>query len=105
MRDDRLALIQADEAFHLGIARIAGNSVLSAFLRTVLGMLRPAKMGVLLSSDDRGQTDHEHLELFRSLLAGDPERAQTTMRWHIAKGRGLLLAHLHSMPGTGEESA
>jgi GntR family transcriptional repressor for pyruvate dehydrogenase complex len=104
-RDDRLALIRADEEFHLGIARIAGNSVLLAFLRTLFGMLRPAKMGVLLSSGDRALTDREHVELFRSLLAGDAERAQATMRAHLAQGRDLLLAHLHTMPGTGRESA
>ena len=97
-REDRLELIEADEAFHLGIARVAGNAVLLAFLRTLLGMLRPAKLGVLLSSEDRGRTDREHVELFRSLLAGEPERAQAVMREHLLHGRGLLLEHLHRVP-------
>jgi len=104
IREDRLALIAADEAYHLGIARLAGNGVLLTFLRTLLGLLRPAKQSLMLSSGDRGQTDREHVELFRCLLAGDAERAQTVMREHIAKGRSLLLEHLNTMPGTVEEN-
>ncbi|MBC7819521.1 MAG: FadR family transcriptional regulator [Planctomycetaceae bacterium] len=105
IREDRLALIEADEAYHLGIARLAGNGVLLTFLRTLLGLLRPAKQSVMLSSGDRGQTDREHVELFRCLLDGDAERARTVMREHIAKGRALLLEHLNTMPGTNTERA
>ena len=101
IREDRLAMIEADEAFHLGIARLAGNGVLLTFLRTLLGLLRPAKQNVMLSSGDRGQTDREHLELFRCLLDGDAERARIVMREHVAKGRSLLLEHLNTMPGIG----
>jgi len=99
--ENRLSFIEADEAFHVGIARLAGNSVLLGFLKSLLEMLRPAKMGLWLSSHDRGQTDLEHVELFRALLAGDSERARTVMRAHISKGRVLLLAHLNTMPGAG----
>lgn len=101
---DRQAFVEADEAFHLGIASIAGNPVLSAFLRTLLGLLRPIKMSVLLSSPNRERTDREHVELFRSLLEGDPERAQATIRAHLAQGRSLLLDHLRTMPTTGAAS-
>lgn len=101
----REAMIEADEEFHLGIARLAGNGVLLAFLKTLLGVLRPAKRNLWLSSGDRGQTDREHVELFRGLLDGDAERARTMMREHIVKGRSLLLEHLRTVPRTSEQEA
>jgi GntR family transcriptional regulator, transcriptional repressor for pyruvate dehydrogenase complex len=95
-REDRSAFIEADEAFHLEIARLAGNPVLLSILRTLLGLLRPIKEGVLLSAENRQLTDAEHVELYRSLLEGNPEQAQAVMREHLAQGRTLLLEHLRT---------
>jgi DNA-binding GntR family transcriptional regulator len=96
--DDRAAYIAADEAFHLAIARLGGNPVLYEFLKRIWDMLRPMKMGVLLSLESRQRTDREHLELYRSLLNGEPERAQQLVREHIAHGRALLLEQLRTLP-------
>lgn len=97
---ERSAFIAADEAFHLEMARLAGNPVLLAFLRTLLDLLRPVKQGVLLSAENRQQTDREHVELYRCLLEGQAERAQAIMREHLAYGRTLLLEHLRTVPTT-----
>lgn len=98
-RHDRLAFVEADESFHMGIARVAANPVLLAFLRTLLGLLRPIKLSLLLSAEDRDQTDREHREIFQCLLAGDAAGAQEIMRTHLALGRALLLQHLQTPPG------
>ncbi len=98
-RGERLELIEADEAFHLGIAKIAGNPVMTTFLRTLLGLLRPTKAIVLLSDKNRRRVDGEHVEIFRSILEGDAERAQKVMRKHLELGRALLLEHLRLLPG------
>jgi DNA-binding FadR family transcriptional regulator len=100
-RDDRLAFIKADEAFHLTIARIAGNRVLFLFLQTLLRMLRPAKMNVLLSSEGREHTDREHQQLFQGIVEGDADRARATMRAHMGTGRSLLLEFVRTMPAAG----
>ena len=103
-RGDRLDLIEADEAFHLGIAKIAGNPVMLTILRTLLGLLRPTKAIVLLSDKNRKRTDGEHVEIFRCLLEGDADRAQTAMRKHLDHGRSLLLEHLRTVPGMESDS-
>jgi GntR family transcriptional repressor for pyruvate dehydrogenase complex len=103
-RGERLELIEADEAFHLGIAKIAGNPVMLTFLRTLLGLLRPTKAIVLLSDKNRKRTDNEHVEIFRCLLAGDAEQAQAVMRKHLEHGRSLLLQHLRTLPGPEPDS-
>jgi DNA-binding FadR family transcriptional regulator len=95
---DRRTFIEADEAFHLSIARVAGNPVLRSFLRSLFIQLRPAKMGVLLTPQDRQQTDQEHIDLFRSILERDADRARTALRTHLMKGRSLLLQRLHTLP-------
>jgi GntR family transcriptional repressor for pyruvate dehydrogenase complex len=96
--DDRSDFIAADEAFHLEIARLAGNPVLLAFLRSLQQQFRPIKEGVLLSAQNRQRTDQQHIELYRCLLEGRAEDAQLLMREHVTQGRDLLLAHLRTMP-------
>ena len=97
-RGDRLAFIRADEAFHLAIARVAGNRVLSAFLQTLWRMIAPIKLNVLLSSEDRQVTDGEHRQLFQSIVAGDADEARTAMCAHIGKGRDLLMDYVRTLP-------
>jgi DNA-binding FadR family transcriptional regulator len=96
--DDRSDFIAADEAFHLEIARLAGNPVLVAFLRSLQQQFRPIKEGVLLSAQNRQRTDQEHIDLYRCLLEGRAKEAQLLMREHVAQGRDLLLKHLRTMP-------
>lgn len=100
-REDRLAFIQCDEAFHLAMARIAGNRVLFLFLQTLWRMIRPAKLNLLLSAENRGCTDREHQELFQSIVDGDGDRASAVMRAHIGKGRSLLLDYVRTLPRAG----
>jgi DNA-binding FadR family transcriptional regulator len=102
-RGDRLDFIKADEAFHLTIARIAGNRVLFVFLQTLWRMIRPAKSNLLLSADSREVSDREHQELLQSIVDGDAARARNVMRGHIGRGRSLLLEYAHTLPSTNQE--
>ena len=97
-RGDRLAFIGADEAFHLALARCAGNRVLFLFLQTLWRLLRPAKLNLLLSAESRSRTDREHQDLFQSIVAGDADRARAVMRGHIGQGRSLLLDYVRTLP-------
>jgi DNA-binding FadR family transcriptional regulator len=100
---DRLAFINADEAFHLAIARLAGNRVLLAFLQTLWRMIWPAKMNLLLSPESRSYSDREHQELFQSIVGGDVDKARATMRGHIGTGRALLLDYVRTLPQAESE--
>jgi GntR family transcriptional repressor for pyruvate dehydrogenase complex len=96
--DDREAYIEADEAFHLAIARIAGNRVLLAFLELLWRLIRPAKANLALSAQNRRLSDTEHQELFRSIVAGDAAAARAKMDEHIRQGRELLLDYACTLP-------
>jgi GntR family transcriptional repressor for pyruvate dehydrogenase complex len=102
-RGDRLDFIKTDEAFHLTIARIAGNRILLAFLQTLWRMLQPAKLTLLLSAEDRGCSDREHQELFQNIVHGDADKARATMRAHIGRGRSLLMEFVRTLPCVGPE--
>jgi GntR family transcriptional repressor for pyruvate dehydrogenase complex len=102
--DDREAYIEADEAFHLAIARIAGNRVLSAFLELLWRLIRPAKTNLALSPQNRRLSDTEHRELFQSIVAGDSAAARAKMDEHIRQGRALLLDYACTLPEASEET-
>lgn len=104
-RGDRLDFVKADEAFHLAIARIAGNRVLFAFLQALWRMIGPAKLNFLLSAENRELTDREHQELFQCIVDSDADAARAVMRAHVGQGRHLLLEYVHTLPGAESEAA
>jgi GntR family transcriptional repressor for pyruvate dehydrogenase complex len=98
--DDRAAYVDADERFHLMIARIAGNHVMSTFLEILWRFIRPAKSNLFLSSQNRRVSDREHQELFRAIVSGDAESAREKMDEHIRQGRALLMDYARTIPTT-----
>jgi GntR family transcriptional repressor for pyruvate dehydrogenase complex len=87
--DDYPAYMTQNEAFHLGIARIAGNEVLVTMLRTLLALLRPTLGGAKPASwndkgsDKRRRDASEHEAIFQALLAGDAAAARAAMAVHL----------------------
>jgi GntR family transcriptional regulator, transcriptional repressor for pyruvate dehydrogenase complex len=86
-----------NEEFHLGIARIAGNKVLSVLLRSLFQLLRqtmgahdPAAWEAKLS-DKRRRDQAEHEAIFAALLAGDPDAARSAMAAHLQDTTASLL--------------
>jgi GntR family transcriptional repressor for pyruvate dehydrogenase complex len=79
----------ANEAFHLGIARIAGNQVLVTMLHALLALLRPTLGGRQPAtwknkgSDKRRRDAAEHEAIFQALLAGDAKAARAAMMAHL----------------------
>jgi GntR family transcriptional repressor for pyruvate dehydrogenase complex len=86
-----------NEAFHLGIAAIAGNEVLHTVLRCLLGLLRPTLGGRQPATwKDKGSAKRrrdaaEHEAIFQALLAGNPAAAQTAMSAHLQDTTESLL--------------
>lgn len=89
-RDPR-TLRLLDDAFHLGIARAAGNHVISNVIRSinsVVGQVRdevyqgPARHRVSLAG---------HQDLLAALGAADPDAARRAMQAHIACIRGFVM--------------
>ena len=100
----------ANEAFHLGIARIAGNEVLATVLQSLLALLRPTLGGRQPASwkrkgnDKRRRDAAEHEAIFQALLAGDAAAARAAMMAHLEDttetltGAGARATAPHSAP-------
>jgi GntR family transcriptional repressor for pyruvate dehydrogenase complex len=81
---NRQARAEADERFHLAIADIAGNSVMTVILRSLLILLRPHRMSQLLTPQQRQGTLDDHEQLYRSISERKVKQAQEQIRRHVS---------------------
>jgi GntR family transcriptional repressor for pyruvate dehydrogenase complex len=95
--DDCQEFVEADVQFHLQIARIAGNTVLSTTLQAMLGVLRPYLTQLPWTPERRSQTDRSHGEIYQALLAGDREQSRLRMRDHLGLAYESLLARVQNV--------
>lgn len=87
-----------DIRFHLAIARLAGNSVLTSMLKPLLTALCPFltyKTGDAVRED---QTRRSHAEIYRALVLGDPELARQQMQEHLQLAYDKLLGEVQLVP-------
>ncbi len=100
--------VEADVAFHLEIARIAGNPVLLAFLKAVLELLRPHLVSLHQSfkPELREWTDHSHTAIYQALIDGDVETARQEIHEHVGMAaRNLVENGNFSMPPDSNSEA
>ena len=97
---DRTAFIEADEKLHIGIAKIAGNPVLTSILRALIVLLRPHRLGLLPTSDRRLRTESWHEEIYRAVRDGDADAARAAMGEHLREDRNRVLAQMDTMPSS-----
>jgi GntR family transcriptional repressor for pyruvate dehydrogenase complex len=90
--------VEADVQFHLGIASIAGNSVLSMMLQAMLGLLRPYLVRLPWTPERRMRTDRSHAEIYQALVDGRPDKAREAMRGHLSMAYESLLSRVQSCP-------
>lgn len=76
---NRTAYVEADNAFHLQIAMIAGNGVQVTVLRSFLTLLTPFRKRMCVMPRVRESANGSHTDLYESLLKGDIEAARTAM--------------------------
>ncbi|WP_024356994.1 FadR/GntR family transcriptional regulator [Leucobacter chironomi] len=88
---DTLAFADADVAFHLGIARISGNRLLSDIYASFDGSIRESvtDASCLAHGDDPDRYDM-HETLFRAIAAGDPDAAQAAALGVLEQQERLL---------------
>lgn len=81
---DTLALLEMDEAFHLRLARLAENPVLSGMLDTIHGKIRLVRM-MDLRALPAGAPDRmsAHRAILDGVIARDEPRAVEALRAHI----------------------
>jgi DNA-binding GntR family transcriptional regulator len=93
---------QRDIAFHVGIAQIAGNSVVVDNLAITL-----TKMLLYTVYDRHGAGElawEEHRSIIDALATGDSRRAADAMRKHLASGFERMKAARQNTPRSSTES-
>ncbi len=101
---DRAAFVQADEDFHVAIARAAGNPIMTTFIRALLVALRPYRQSTLVREEDAARTAEKHVLIYQALAEGDSERARTLMEEHFAAARDLIRQSLGLQPASERDS-
>lgn len=89
---DLQAWADADEAFHLNLARICGNRRLAAMIMQVWDQAHRARMFTLSLRPLPVQSTAEHRSVLEAILAGDVERARELYHAHRKRGGRELTA-------------
>jgi DNA-binding GntR family transcriptional regulator len=81
-RGDRPAAIRLSGAFHVAVAAVCGEGVLTTFLRSLI-----SRSSLVIALYGRGAASacghDDHMQFLRALQAGDGERAATLMNEHL----------------------
>jgi len=97
-RDKCLRFIQADTAFHLGIARLARNQMLLQAVgevRSQMERIMYAAIDINYFGEVPGQ---EHQEILSAIRDRDPGRARQAMHDHIMQSKDKVLGVTYALP-------
>jgi DNA-binding FadR family transcriptional regulator len=86
---DPAAFIRADIAFHVRLAGLSGNRILSAVSQAMLGWLFRFHSDLLISSGHEDVTLAEHGGIVDAIEAHDPEAAAAAMDAHLRRSNPL----------------
>jgi GntR family transcriptional regulator, transcriptional repressor for pyruvate dehydrogenase complex len=90
--------VEHDIEFHLAIAALAGNPVLTTMLKSVLARLRPLLCRLPFEDECRESTQRSHAEIYRALVSGNGEAARLQMHDHLQLAYENLLGEVQSLP-------
>ncbi|MFH1036189.1 MAG: GntR family transcriptional regulator [Pseudomonadota bacterium] len=83
-----------DAHFHLGLATVSGNQVVTQILRRVFDLLYLRYKPEILSIQRQDEAEGEHAELFKALTARDAQAVAGCLRQHIERGQMRMLKGL-----------
>ena len=81
--------MEADVEFHLRIAELAGNSVITEMLRSIRALLH-VWFTRMAEDDLTGDSEENHAQVIEAIRAGDPDAAEVAMRRLITSAGELL---------------
>ena len=87
---DSKAFVDADVAFHLEIASLAQNSVLSDMLTSIRSLLHVWVTRAAAGQESTGDTLREHRLVMEAVLAGDSDKARQAMEHHMDRAGARL---------------
>jgi len=94
----RPEFVEHDIRFHLGIARLAANPVLTAMLRPLLTTLRPFLCRLPFDAARREIAQRSHTDIYKALVAGDADQALAQMQEHLRLAYDNLLGEIQTVP-------
>lgn len=80
---DRLALLEMDEAFHIGLTRLSGNAELERLLSNINGRIRYVRMIGVNAHDGVPAQLAAHRSILEAVHARELEGALAALRGHI----------------------
>jgi GntR family transcriptional regulator, transcriptional repressor for pyruvate dehydrogenase complex len=99
---DRARFIEADECFHLTIARAAGNPVLEILLDALLKVSRPHRLRFVPDRANTDDTFATHEAIYNAIADGNMKEARRAMGEHCLK-RARNLMRLPETPAMSDE--
>jgi GntR family transcriptional repressor for pyruvate dehydrogenase complex len=86
------SFVRADVAFHLRIARTAGNPVLQKMLESTHSLLHAWISRVIEAAGDTRPSVNEHVPVLEAIEAGDVDAARAAIRDHLDRAGTRLRA-------------
>ncbi|HEY3502416.1 MAG TPA: FCD domain-containing protein [Actinocatenispora sp.] len=83
-------LHEANMGFHTAVAAVAGNTVLSEVLESLLAVYGPEQREILALFDDRVRDYREHQEIMTAIVERRATDAAEKMRAHLADVRSVV---------------
>lgn len=93
---DELAITHLNMAFHVEIARAAGNQILAEALHSVVELYEPHQAAIGRIYDDVQRDHAEHRQILAVIAAGDRDQATDLMRSHLEQIITVVSARLTS---------
>jgi DNA-binding GntR family transcriptional regulator len=79
-----------NDEYHRLVLQLAGNSYLSTFLERLQGPIFQLQFRVFIDSESVPDSNADHAAITQAIIDGDPQRAETLMRRHIAAGLKVI---------------
>jgi GntR family transcriptional regulator, rspAB operon transcriptional repressor len=90
-RQSCMRFIEADTAFHLGIAQMTRNQMLVEAVHEARSQMERIMLAAIDINYFGEVPKREHLEILRAIKDRDPERARRTMHDHIIQSKDKVL--------------
>jgi DNA-binding GntR family transcriptional regulator len=86
--------LKLEQSFHMKILMASGNIPLAEIGRGILGRIWAIQTFNIITSDMLAEAHEEHLDVFRSLSAGNVKAAEASMRRHMEHTTHALMVRL-----------
>jgi DNA-binding GntR family transcriptional regulator len=95
-REDHVAVIRGNQAFHAAIMAIAQNSYLEQLLSVMQVYDQSTRVRILSSKGELQRALHEHEMILKAIESGDGDLAEAAMRAHVARSAEVLRGSLRN---------